>query len=235
MVKKNVVEEIKYKSGRILRIIDGEYIIGAGGACKEKSCKGIVLEGGYWVERCVLNGCDKFKGFIDSIDDIDISNLSHFYFRDASYIPGAIEDIDYKTGEWSKTYREGDLVLGNVNIGYCGYCDRDKVRNDYDGREYMVFYVAEFPIADNSDSEIIGEISSHELLVRIYYGNEDVSRIIIYYDEDYIYLINGTKRLVVLEEEKGTYGEGYSYTSLSIICTQIIKDKIIRIKRRRVT
>ena len=46
------VETIKFANGNTLQVIDGQYVIGAGGACKQESCtKGIVLNGEYWVDN----------------------------------------------------------------------------------------------------------------------------------------------------------------------------------------
>ena len=62
------VTEMRYKSGRVLRIIDGEYVIGAGGSCKnEIKCPKKVFNG-YVVRKC----SDDIKC---SDDDIKCDNV----------------------------------------------------------------------------------------------------------------------------------------------------------------
>ena len=46
------VTEMRYKSGRVLRIINGEYVIGAGGACQNKIKCAKKVFNGYVVRRC---------------------------------------------------------------------------------------------------------------------------------------------------------------------------------------
>ena len=46
-----MLEEIKYKSGRVLKVIDGEYVIGGGSPCKGGIRKGVILGGEYFLEK----------------------------------------------------------------------------------------------------------------------------------------------------------------------------------------
>ena len=69
------VETIKFANGKTLQVIDGQYVIGAGGACKQESCtKGVVLNGEYWVDnvnnQTFACDCEKFKEWwIDNIGE----------------------------------------------------------------------------------------------------------------------------------------------------------------------
>jgi hypothetical protein len=47
------VTELKKANGEVLRIIDGEYVIGAGASCQNKvKCPTKIISGGYVVESC---------------------------------------------------------------------------------------------------------------------------------------------------------------------------------------
>jgi len=75
------VTEIKYKSGRVLRIIDGEYIIGAGGSCNNKVLCPKKIFNGYVVRRCgsddeldCSGGCIYDEEFYSNDDEIYLND-----------------------------------------------------------------------------------------------------------------------------------------------------------------
>ena len=90
-----MIEKIIYKSGRVLRIIDGEYVIGAGGACKDGDCKKRkIIEGGYVVESdcCVWMGAANVYRKIIAYDDITKTTK----FKDDRFIGQILYSEEYE-------------------------------------------------------------------------------------------------------------------------------------------
>ena len=110
------VETIKFANGQTLQVIDGQYVIGAGGACKQESCtKGKILQGEYWLDNCRISSncdCEKFKAWwIDNI------------------------------GEWG-TYT--DPLFGNT-VTFTTCSDFNNPHTAYDGNDYnMLFLQGDF-------------------------------------------------------------------------------------------
>jgi hypothetical protein len=116
------VETIDFTNGNTLKVIDEQYVIGAGGACQKSSClKGKVLNGEYWVDM-VGEECSKTEkklaGVIHTCEDnIYYPHIIiHQVYDDLSK-----EIIGVNKKHWGTTKKwefENGLVLKYANIDF---------------------------------------------------------------------------------------------------------------------
>ena len=79
------ITELRKANGEVLRIIDGEYVIGAGASCQNKvKCPTKIINGGYAVESCkTLHLIAYFPLYNDNLKD-EYSEYVASYFYDVN-------------------------------------------------------------------------------------------------------------------------------------------------------
>jgi len=122
------VTEIRKANGEVMRIIDGEYVIGAGSGCfsSPKPCRKIIngeylVEGECEEEICVYYSCEDFKNYIKDgyIFDqyaevleckiIEINNFFDDYYID--YI-----DVDLNLEIYIPKFQKWFIITNNNNF-----------------------------------------------------------------------------------------------------------------------